>query len=365
METEALSDKDCISIGGCFLGEKIATGRRGPLFRGYQADRDREVAVRHLESNPSSGQCVTFDRRVIGTLKHANIVSTYAYTQVDMQAYLITRFIDGYCLSEMLAGTCDYKGTVLLSSLRGEWRRFAKFAADVASGLHHAHEQGIFHGNLNPSNLMLDHKGHAWITDFGWAQKNWAQKNWAQKNWDEKNVVSNSDTAWYDAPERASGELDPRSDIYSLGVTLYQIASGSMPVDAKSDAGYCDLGERLPVIPAPLSRLIEKACAASPNDRYQTASEMQVVFDRYAQGHEADRRKRNRLPNHIFRRRRRRKRIVMALVASFALSAIATRLYQQRRTPSVDAGTSTVSGYTAAESVGSQRDTQTPSTGTR
>ena len=351
METDTLQSQDAKPIGGCYLGDEIGSGPRGVLYRGYQPERDREVAVCRL--NPASPNVSTgaFDRSVIGTLKHANIVSTYACTYVDMQAYLITKFIDGYSVEQLLDGNCDYKGNVLLSKIRGESRRFARFAAELASGLQHAHEKGILHGHLKPSNLMLDRRGHPWITDFGWAEKK----------------TDTDALSWYDAPERKTGRLDVRSDIYSLGVTLFQIASGGMPTTGgSSSAGqFCELSKRHPEIPAPLARLIEKACAKSPEDRYQTASEMHVVFDRYLSGQEADRRKGNRLPDHVFRRRRRRRRLMTAVGATLVLCGLVSMLYQKRVAQPATVGTSTVSGHLPEGNSEGQRDAQTQDDSTR
>jgi eukaryotic-like serine/threonine-protein kinase len=155
------------------------------------------------------------------------------------------------------------------------WRSVARIGADVADALHYSHQHGVLHRDIKPANLMLDHQGVVWVTDFGLARHE-----------DQEGITKTGDivgTLRYMAPEQFNGESNSRSDIYSLGLTLYELLAlrpafeesrhgplisqktSSMPPGLRSINGD---------IPRDLETITQKACATNPADRYTTAGEL-------------------------------------------------------------------------------------------
>lgn len=135
------------------------------------------------------------------------------------------KYIDGRSLDKLLQPDADYSSQALLAHLQGDWHFFATMAARVADGLQHTHELGLVHRDIKPANLLLDSNRKVWITDFGLA-----------KICDFARSVSGDaiGTPRYMAPEQLRGVCDVRSDIYSLGITLYELAGGCRAWDDHS-----------------------------------------------------------------------------------------------------------------------------------
>lgn len=155
------------------------------------------------------------------------------------------------------------------------WRSVARIGAEIADALHYSHQHGVLHRDIKPSNLMLDHEGVVWVTDFGLARHE-----------DQEGITNTGDivgTLRYMAPEQFNGDSNTRSDIYSLGMTLYELLAlrpafeesrhgplisqktSSMPPGLRSINGD---------IPRDLETITQKACATNPADRYATAGDL-------------------------------------------------------------------------------------------
>ncbi|MCA9086506.1 MAG: serine/threonine protein kinase, partial [Planctomycetaceae bacterium] len=197
------------------------------------------------------------------------------------------------------AKTADHSRLLAPETLFGpkaDFSRIARLGAEVASALAHAHEKQTIHRDIKPGNLLLDEDGKIWVADFGVAKI----------RDDDSNLSRTGDligTPRFMAPEQLRGCYDERSDIYSLGVTLYEMVSGSRAFDALStaqlikvrvDAELPELSEKAPWVPKPLAEVIMKACSFRPEDRHQSASELQLVLNRFAHGQKTgDRRRRS------------------------------------------------------------------------
>lgn len=155
------------------------------------------------------------------------------------------------------------------------WRSVARIGADVAGALHYSHQHGVLHRDIKPSNLLLDRQGVVWVTDFGLARHE-----------DQEGITNTGDivgTLRYMAPEQFNGESNSRSDIYSLGLTLYELLAfrpafqesrhGPL-ISQKTTSMPPDLRLINPAIPRDLETITQKACATNPADRYATAGEL-------------------------------------------------------------------------------------------
>ncbi|MFO0940642.1 MAG: protein kinase [Pirellulales bacterium] len=168
------------------------------------------------------------------------------------------------------------------SSLQSYWRSIAKIGLQVAQALSYAHGQGVLHRDIKPSNLLLDEKGNVWIADFGLA-----------KSSDDSQLTQSGDivgTLAYLAPERLQGKSDARSDVYGLGISLYELAALKLPFHGENresllrqviDQHPVPPHDYAPEIPRDLETIILKAIASKPEDRYQTAQDLAADLDRF------------------------------------------------------------------------------------
>jgi serine/threonine protein kinase len=304
-------------LGGCEILEVIGSGAMGIVYRAYEREFDRKVAVKVIPLHGAdAGRLIErfdLERRAMARLDHPNIVPVYNYGHDNKFAYLVMKLIDGKSVDQLLEGNNDYKFQIYFAALNEDWAELARLGASVASGLHHAHEQGLIHRDIKPANLVLDSTGKVWITDFGLA-----------KVYDYARSLSRTGeaigTPRYMAPEQLRGLCDPRSDVYSLGITLYEIAANERAWDEKSIVSLTskrdtlklpDVREKNPQIPEHLARIIMKACEFAPEDRYPTAKELEIVLRRFMEGiTPSDRRRRKREPDEVFRKRSRRKKML-------------------------------------------------------
>ncbi|MFK7821881.1 MAG: serine/threonine protein kinase, partial [Planctomycetaceae bacterium] len=291
-------------VAGCVLKEEVGRGGMGVVFKAHQPELDRDVAIKiiRLDSDGASRtQRFELERHALARLDHPNVVPAYSFTQDENYAYLVMKLVRGYGLNQLIAGEGGPAIRSLYDELTKDWTRFASLAADVASGLAHAHEYGLIHRDMKPGNLLLDDQGKVWIGDFGLA-----------KMLEGSNLSLTGDvvgTPRYMAPEQLHGSADARSDVYSLGLTLYELATGQSARGAKwqptLDSNAVPQIEPIrninPYMPRELADVIMKACHFIPDERYQSAKELELILRRFVSGQTPDRR-RNRLPDAAYRK---------------------------------------------------------------
>jgi serine/threonine protein kinase len=311
------------NIGGCEIVREIGRGASGIVYEANQQAIGRKVAVKiiSIESreNPVALERFELESQAMGRLEHSHIVPVYSYGQTETHAFLVMKYIEGLSLYDLQSGKGDFRVRAFMAELHEHWHALAELASNLASGLHHAHEQGIVHRDVKPANLILDSNGKCWITDFGLA-----------KIFDSSHSLSRAGdaigTLRYMAPEQLRGACDARSDIYSLGITLYELATGHRVWEQESPTALLtqrdslslpDLAGIRPDLPANLSKIIMKACNPSPADRYQTAKELSIVLERLLGGATVgDRRRRKRVSDALHRKRSRRKKALMLMAGS-------------------------------------------------
>ncbi len=316
------------ALEGFEIEQEIGRGAMGVVYRARQKDLERLVALKVIPLHPETASDVVqrfeLERRAMARLDHPHIVPVYAYGHDDEYAYLAMKYIDGTSLDRLLQEPTDFRARALLTQLRGDWQLFAQIAAQIASGLQHTHDLGLVHRDIKPANLILDQRQHPWITDFGLA-----------KIHDYSRTVSRTGdavgTPRYMAPEQLRGVCDARSDVYSLGITLFELAAGRRLWPGASSRGQepisttlstADLLAQNPDVPEELAKIIVKSCEFSPEERYQTCKELQFVLERFASGHtRADRRGPHRDTDETFRQKQKRmyQLVAVAGVAAFVI----------------------------------------------
>ena len=268
------------TLGSYRLVEQIGQGGMATVFKAYQPSMDRYVAVKILPSHFT--QDATFvarftqEARVLARLEHPHILPVYDYGEQEGVTYLVMRYIEAGTLHDLIA----QRGPLNL-------REIARLMGQVGRALGYAHDQGVIHGDIKPSNVLIDPQGNAFLTDFGIAKIVAGTANYTGTG----AVIG---TPAYMAPEQGLGKpLDARCDIYALGVMLYEMVAGQVPFDAETPLAVMmkHVYDPLPLprsfrpdIPEVIERIILKALAKLPEDRFQSAVQMVETLERAVDG---------------------------------------------------------------------------------
>ena len=257
------------------IHELIGVGGMANVYRCTDTVDDREVAVKILKDeylNMRSLSAVSKESKAIAMLSHPNIVKVYDVSFGDMIQYIVMEYIDGITLKEYI----DQQGII-------EWKDAIHLTAQILKALQHAHECGIVHRDIKPQNIMLLQDGTIKVTDFGIAR--FSDKS--TRTMTEQAIGS----VHYIAPEQARGDAtDGKTDIYSVGVMLYEMLTGKLPFDGDSAVTIALMQlqstpkhprEINPGIPIGLEQITMKAMEKLPSDRYTSAAEMLSDIERF------------------------------------------------------------------------------------
>jgi serine/threonine-protein kinase len=255
--------------------EQIGMGGMATVYKAYHAAMDRYVALKvvaaQLSEEPNFLQRFRQEARLIARLEHPHILPVYDFGEADGVPYMVMRFLDAGTLKERLAaGPLNMEET-------------DRIFTQLAGALAYAHEKGIIHRDIKPSNAMLDRRGDAFLTDFGVAKIVEATTHLTATG-------AVTGTPAYMSPEQAQGiKADQRSDIYSMGVLLFEMLTGRVPFEAETPMAVLfkqiqdpppPLSSVRPELPRPLEAVLLKALAKNPADRYQT---MDAFLERWKQ----------------------------------------------------------------------------------
>ena len=250
--------------------EKIGVGGMADVYRGYDELLGRTVAIKILHANFASdeGFVGRFKREAqnAGRLSHPNIVNMYDVGYDQGYHYIVMEYVEGQTLKEYI----QERGKLSVDEA-------IKFAVAIAEGLEHAHAMGIVHCDIKPHNMLITKSGRLKVTDFGIARAMNSQNTMMYTN-------SVMGSAHYLSPEQASGKaIDGSTDIYSLGVVLYEMLTGRVPYEANTPIAVAlkHVKDKLipptrynPSIPPLLESVVMKALQKKPADRYRSVSEM-------------------------------------------------------------------------------------------
>lgn len=258
------------------IHELIGVGGMANVYRCTDTLDDREVAIKILKdeflNNEEFIRRFKNESKAIAMLSHPNIVKVYDVSFGDMIQYIVMEYIDGITLKEYIA----QQGII-------EWKDVLHLTIQVLRALQHAHECGIVHRDIKPQNIMLLQDGTIKVTDFGIAR--FSDK--ATRTMTDQAIGS----VHYIAPEQARGDsTDGKTDIYSVGVMLYEMLTGTLPFDGDSAVTVALMQlqstpkrprEVNPSIPAGLEQITMHAMEKQPENRYTSAAEMLSDIERF------------------------------------------------------------------------------------
>jgi serine/threonine-protein kinase len=260
------------TLGRYRLIERIGRGGMANVYVAETAGGQARVAIKVLTplvaENDQFVQRFRQEARVVAKLKHPNIIPVVDYGEIDGKAYLVMPYHPLGSLSDLLA-----KGS--LNPAKG-----GRIIAQVASALQFAHENGVIHRDVKPSNILLDDEGNAWLSDFGLAYMHDASLSLTGS--------AMLGTPAYVSPEQARGsKASALSDQYSLGIVLYEMVTGQLPFEAETPMGVLVKHMQTPIplprsiranVPVHVERVILKATAKDPDDRFGSVVEMNEAF---------------------------------------------------------------------------------------
>jgi serine/threonine-protein kinase len=265
------------------LERELGRGAMGIVYQGFHLDLGRSVALKVLHEASSSEPAragFVAEARAVARVTHESLVRLYEFGFTsDGRAFYAMELVDGETLEQKL----DRNGPLSVADA-------VRLGIGACRAIEAAHAAGVVHRDIKPGNLMLTTEGIVKLLDFGVA-----------KSQNEVNVPSDGErgalvvvgTPEYMAPEQARGAADARSDVYALGAVLYELVTGALPHEAPSIAALLDrklAGAPGPAsalapgqgIPKALDRLLERALAAEPADRHQSASELRNALESIA-----------------------------------------------------------------------------------
>jgi serine/threonine protein kinase len=268
-----LSDLTGATLGKYRLVEKLGQGGMAQVYKAYQSDLERYVAIKilhpHLTGDAEFAARFQREARAIAALEHPHIVRIYDFDTDGDLAFIVMEYLSGSSL----------KARLREASCRNEYLpldQVQQIISALADALDYAHRHAVIHRDIKPSNVLITNDGRPVLTDFGIARMI------------DVTAITGSDgtlgTPAYMSPEQAKGEPgNARSDIYALGVMLYQLCTNHLPFDA--DTPYAIILKHLTAplppprslrsdLPDALERIIFKALAKDPDERYPTAGEM-------------------------------------------------------------------------------------------
>ena len=284
---QALEPGSYGKLGSYEIVEEIDRGGQGVVYRARQTGTGRDVALKRLlaGSFASDAARVRFQREVevLASLRHPGIVTVHEVQEVEGLPVLAMEWVDGVSITEWM------RGVPRESASDADLDKSLRVFIQVGEAVHHAHQNGVLHRDLKPSNILVEENGRVCVLDFGLAKTLLPEA-------DNSDLTRSNEffgTLAYASPEQlrgGSGGLDVRSDVYSLGVILYEILTGKRPYEADGPGDLLEAMEREDFQPPSrlrgdvardLDAVLGKALASRREDRYASVSGLIEDLERY------------------------------------------------------------------------------------
>ena len=270
-------------LGPYRIINQVGRGGMATVYKAYQPSVDRYVAIKVLPSQLAESRefATRFQQeaRIIAKLEHPHILPVFDYGESDGVSYFVMRYMEAGTLKERMI-----EGRPL------PMQEIDRLFTQLAEALSYAHSHGVVHRDLKPANVLIDSQGNIFLTDFGIAKL----LESASPRLTQTDAIMG--TPAYISPEQAQGHpVDQRSDIYSLGIILYEMVTGSVPFTAETPLAvlFKHISDPLPPpslvksdIPPVIEQVILKALAKDPRDRFATAAEFVAAWGRALQTRE-------------------------------------------------------------------------------
>ena len=258
------------------IESQVGEGGMGAVYLANHATLDRKVAIKVLlqqftNNNEIKDRFIN-EARTLSKLSHSNIVSLYDFTEIEDNFFLIMEYIEGISLNEFISKSKDINILSILNIFK-----------QILSGFEYAHSKGVIHRDIKPSNIILQTNDIPKILDFGIAKIIHGDVNLTRTGVKMGSIL-------YMSPEQILGnEIDIRTDIYSLGILLYEMLTSKCPYDIKSNTDYeimdTIIKQEIPLLSVnsnnEIGRIIQKACQKNLSSRYQSLSEFINDLDNY------------------------------------------------------------------------------------
>jgi len=267
-------------IGNCRIVEEVASGGMAVVYKAIQDPLGRTVAIKALKSSAAAEENVStrFEREAksLAMLQHENIIHVYDFHHERGALFIVMEYVQGIDLYDLLekCGRLPYDVATII-------------AMQVARALDYVHYRGIVHRDIKPANVMISRSGGVKVMDFGIARDT--------SFGDLTEAGTGIGTPAYMSPEQVLGDkLDARSDIFSLGVVLYQMLTGKKPfVEDETHSAmhkirllkHVSARKLNPEIPRELERIIDKCLEKQPRDRWRSAQHMVMALERFLAKH--------------------------------------------------------------------------------
>ncbi len=313
----------------------IGRGGMGFVYEASKPGLSRRLAIKVLADQASTSRSLpkrfALEAEAASRLHHPNIVPVFDYGEFQGLQFLAMLYIDGCNLEQVIRHLILKRSGVSIPAANAapeeclaavdSWEKIARLGAQAASGLQHAHQHGMIHRDIKPANLLLDRQATLYIADFGLAKIRDEDSNLSRTG-------DTIGTPRYMSPEALRGFTDERSDVFGLGVTLYELVSRTeafsgttarQAIQDRSILALPPLKELRPDVPEYLADIIMKACAPDPRDRFASAQALQQELNRFAHGgNSRDRRRFQRSLNPSDRARKTSKGWLLAGTGLFA-----------------------------------------------